>query len=42
MRISSSAFAHNAEIPARYTCEGQDLSPPLQWSGLPAGTKSLV
>jgi Raf kinase inhibitor-like YbhB/YbcL family protein len=30
------------EIPAQYTCEGRDVSPPLQWSGVPAGTKSLA
>ncbi|UCD66432.1 MAG: YbhB/YbcL family Raf kinase inhibitor-like protein, partial [Deltaproteobacteria bacterium] len=29
-------------IPARYTCDGQDISPHLEWTGMPAGTKSLV
>lgn len=42
LRITSSAFADGAEIPAEYTCEGKDISPPLAWSGVPAGTKSLV
>jgi Raf kinase inhibitor-like YbhB/YbcL family protein len=42
MTITSSAFAHNASIPKQYTCEGKDISPPLAWSGVPAGTKSLV
>lgn len=42
MQISSKAFAHNAPIPAKYTCEGEDTSPPLSWSGAPAGTKSLA
>ncbi|HEX9206842.1 MAG TPA: YbhB/YbcL family Raf kinase inhibitor-like protein [Steroidobacteraceae bacterium] len=42
MEISSPAFAHGAAIPARYTCEGSDTSPPLQWHGIPAGTRSLV
>lgn len=42
MTITSSAFVHNGEIPTRYTCEGEDVSPPLSWSGVPAGTKSLV
>lgn len=42
MTITSTAFSHEGEIPARYTCEGQDVSPALAWSGLPAGTKSLV
>lgn len=42
MQMSSNAFTHNAAIPAQYTCDGQDTSPPLAWSGVPAGTKSLV
>ena len=42
MNISSQAFLHNASIPAKYTCEGRDVSPPLQWSGVPAGTKCLA
>ena len=42
LSLSSSAFAANAAIPARHTCEGGDVSPPLQWSGLPAGVKSLA
>ncbi|MCX8017701.1 MAG: YbhB/YbcL family Raf kinase inhibitor-like protein [Rhodocyclaceae bacterium] len=40
--LASPAFAHGGEIPTRYTCEGADLSPPLIWTGLPAGTKSLA
>jgi len=42
MQISSNAFAHNGLIPAKYTCDGQDTSPPLSWTGVPGGTKSLV
>jgi Raf kinase inhibitor-like YbhB/YbcL family protein len=42
MQISSSAFSHNGPIPPAYTCDGQDVSPPLSWSGMPAGTKSLA
>jgi Raf kinase inhibitor-like YbhB/YbcL family protein len=42
MELSSSAFAPNADIPALYTCEGRDQSPPLAWSGVPAGTRSLA
>ena len=42
MTISSPAFAHNAPIPPLYTCQGRDISPPLAWSGVPAGAKSLV
>jgi Raf kinase inhibitor-like YbhB/YbcL family protein len=42
MQIRSLAFSDGAAIPRRYTCEGQDVSPPLEWSGLPAATRSLV
>jgi Raf kinase inhibitor-like YbhB/YbcL family protein len=42
MRLYSSAFAHSTEIPQQYTCEGANISPPLEWSGVPAGTQSLV
>jgi hypothetical protein len=42
MQISSSAFSNTAPIPLKYTCDGQDTSPPLSWSGMPAGTRSLV
>jgi Raf kinase inhibitor-like YbhB/YbcL family protein len=42
MRIVSTAFNDQGGIPALYTCDGRDLSPPLSWSDLPAGTKSLA
>jgi Raf kinase inhibitor-like YbhB/YbcL family protein len=42
LTISSPAFSDGGEIPAKYTCQGDDLSPALAWSGAPAGTKSLV
>jgi Raf kinase inhibitor-like YbhB/YbcL family protein len=41
-RLTSSAFGPGAEIPAQYTCTGGDKSPPLEWSGAPAGTKSFA
>jgi Raf kinase inhibitor-like YbhB/YbcL family protein len=40
--ISSPAFADHAPMPAQYTCEGADLSPPLSWSGAPPSTQSFV
>ena len=40
--LTSSAFKSGDPIPRRYTCEGEDLSPPLHWSVPPAATKSLV
>ena len=40
--LSSPAFADQGEIPSRFTCEGQDVSPALQWSGVPPAARSLV
>jgi Raf kinase inhibitor-like YbhB/YbcL family protein len=42
LRLTSPAFAPGARIPVRYTCDGEDLSPPLAWSGVPAETQSLA
>jgi len=42
MELRSIAFAHGGDIPTRFTCEGQDTAPPLQWSGLPGATRSLA
>jgi len=42
LRLTSSAFEPGQEIPARYTCEGNDVSPPLSWEGAPAATRSFV
>ena len=42
MRIRSSAFAPDGQIPSVYTCEGRDISPALSWEGVPEGTQSLV
>ncbi|MGH8757504.1 MAG: YbhB/YbcL family Raf kinase inhibitor-like protein [Burkholderiales bacterium] len=42
MTLTSASFPHNGAIPRRYTCDGEDISPPLAWAGLPAGTKSLA
>lgn len=40
--LTSSAFPPDGPIPRRYTCDGEDLSPPLAWSGVPAGCRSLA
>ena len=42
MQLTSTAFSAQQEIPSRHTCDGPDLSPPLAWSGVPAGTRSLA
>src|SRR5579864_4792275 len=40
--LMSPAFPPGGEIPRQYTCDGSDISPPFTWSGVPAGTASLV
>src|SRR6202051_2646261 len=40
--LTSPAFANNGVVPKQYSCEGTDISPPLQWSGAPQGTKSFA
>ena len=40
--LTSKSFLQNGEIPIRHTCDGQDISPQLSWTEVPAGTKSLV
>jgi Raf kinase inhibitor-like YbhB/YbcL family protein len=42
MKISSTAFGHNGQIPTRYTCEDSDVNPPLRFEGVPADAKSLA
>lgn len=42
MQLQSPHFAHHQEIPARFTCQGEDISPDLQFSAVPPGTKSFV
>ena len=42
MQLRSSGFVDGAAIPRRFTCDGEDLSPALQWSGAPAATRSFV
>ena len=42
LKVTSSAFQQGGAIPARYTCEGQDASPPLAWSGVPGNAKTIA
>ncbi len=42
LKLTSSAFSPKGKIPAKYTCEGTDISPPQAWSGIPPGAKSLA
>ena len=42
IEVKSTAFAEGSDIPTRFTCNGADVSPPLQWTGAPQETKSLA
>ena len=42
LQVSSTAFAHEGDIPARHTCDADDVSPPLSWSAGPRGTRSYA
>ena len=41
MEITSSAFSEGDTVPVRFTCDGDDVSPPLAWSGVPDGAAEL-
>jgi Raf kinase inhibitor-like YbhB/YbcL family protein len=42
MKLTSSAFTEGTSIPSRYTCDGENVSPPLAWSDVPDGTAAFV
>ena len=42
LELASPAFEDDETIPSKFTCDGGDISPPLEWSGVPEGTKSLA
>lgn len=42
IQLTSPAFAYGEKIPVRYTCEGDDISPPLQWAGAPVEARSYA
>ncbi len=42
LQIHSPAFSDGGEIPSKYTCQGDDISPPLEWQGIPEEARSLV
>jgi len=42
LSVTSPVFKHNGAIPAKYTCQGQDISPPLEIQGVPATAQSII
>jgi phosphatidylethanolamine-binding protein (PEBP) family uncharacterized protein len=42
LTAKSSAFTNNGTLPAKYTCDGASISPPISWKDAPAGTKSFA
>ncbi len=42
IQVTSTAFSQGESIPVQYTCQGQNISPPLAWGDPPAGTQSLA
>ena len=42
IEVTSAAFTEGSRIPVKYTCEGGNTSPPLSWTGVPAGTRSIA
>jgi Raf kinase inhibitor-like YbhB/YbcL family protein len=42
IQVTSSAFREGETVPRQFTADGKDLSPPLEWTGVPEGTKSLA
>jgi len=42
INVGSAAFTEAGMIPKQYTCDGADISPPLSWSTVPEGTKSIA
>jgi len=42
LKLTTTAFEHEGVIPDKYSKDGKNLSPPLSWTGVPAGTKSLA
>jgi Raf kinase inhibitor-like YbhB/YbcL family protein len=42
MKLASPAFKHDSDIPSKYTCDGDDVSPPIEWSGVPSEARTLA
>ena len=42
MKLTTTAFSDEQPIPKKYSCDGEDISPPLEWQDIPTGTESFV
>jgi len=42
LTVTSTAFTHEGTVPVVYSCDGEDISPPISWTGTPDGTESFV
>jgi Raf kinase inhibitor-like YbhB/YbcL family protein len=42
MKLESPVFRNDGDIPSKYTCDGDDVSPPIEWSDVPAAARSLA
>lgn len=42
MKLTSTAFIDNGILPSKYTCDGENISPPIRWQDVPTGTKSFA
>lgn len=42
MKLISTAFNEGGQIPSKYTCDGENINPPLSWRDIPSGTKSFA
>ena len=42
IKLTTTAFQEGEQIPKKYTCDGENISPPLEWSGIPQGTQSIA
>jgi Raf kinase inhibitor-like YbhB/YbcL family protein len=42
LKVVSPAFSHGEPIPAKYTCDGENISPPLEWTGIPRRARSIA
>ena len=42
IKVTSPAFVEGGMIPSKYTCDGEDISPPIEWDGIPEGAQTIA